>query len=78
MTDAIGKGGVYRITVTGELDPDYAPPPGGMSVKVIRERGTAPTVVLEGRLADQAALGAVLDTLYQLHLPVVSVELIEP
>jgi hypothetical protein len=30
--------------------------------------------ILVGRLADQAALSGVLNTLYELHLPVVSVE----
>ncbi len=32
---------------------------------------------LEGQLADQAALSGVLDTLYQLHLPVLSVDCLE-
>jgi hypothetical protein len=30
--------------------------------------------VLEGRLLDQAALSGVLNTLYELHLPVMSVD----
>jgi hypothetical protein len=35
------------------------------------------TTVLEGRLADQAALSGVLNTLYELHLPVISVECLD-
>ena len=32
---------------------------------------------LEGRLADQAALTGVMNTLYELHLPVLSVDCLE-
>ena len=70
------KGGVYRITVEGEMDESWSDQLGGMTISVHREDGSSPMTVLEGRRIDQAALSGVLDALYELHLPVLSVELL--
>jgi hypothetical protein len=45
-----------------------------MTIAVITEADQAPVTTLCGPLRDQAALLGVLNTLYDLHLPLLSVE----
>ena len=45
-----------------------------MTVTEYAPEAEPPTSILLGELADQAALAGVLNTLYELHLPVISVE----
>jgi hypothetical protein len=64
----------YRIRVRGELSPSMSDRLEGMRIEsTFRKDGRAETV-LEGRLGDQSALSGVLNTLYELHLPVVSAD----
>jgi len=67
----------YRIRVIGVLDAAWSDQLGGLAIT--RERhapnGRAITT-LRGRLLDQAALYGVLNTLYDLRLPLLSVECI--
>ena len=64
----------YRVRVRGRLDPSLSDRLEGMHIDTLtRDDGTAESV-LEGRLADQAALTGVLNTLYELHLPVISAD----
>lgn len=66
----------YRIRVRGQISPIWADRLGGMTVcPESHECGLAITM-LQGELLDQAALAGVLNTLYELHLPVLSVELL--
>ena len=46
----------------------------GMSITVDLSEDNGPGTTLEGFLRDQAALAGVLNTLYERHLPVLSVE----
>jgi hypothetical protein len=57
---------IYRIRVRGEIDPSFLDRLGGLELRSEDQ--------LEGVLADQAALNGVLSVLYELHLPLVSVE----
>ena len=64
----------YRITVCGALSPEWSGRLGGMNISTrISENGDT-EAILTGYLADQAALSSVLNTLYELHLPVASIE----
>jgi hypothetical protein len=64
----------YRIRVRGELDPIMSERLEGMEIEnTFRKDGMAESV-LEGRLGDQSAFSGVLNTLYDLHLPVVSAD----
>jgi len=45
-----------------------------MSIRVVTPEDGPPTTLLVGELIDQAALVGVLNTLYEWHLPVLSVE----
>jgi hypothetical protein len=64
----------YRIRVRGELDPNFSDRLEGMHIEsTFRKDGMAESV-LEGRLDDQSAFSGVLNTLYDMHLPVVSAD----
>jgi hypothetical protein len=61
------------IRVRGALSSDWSDRLGGMRIMVIRA-GCHTVTELVGRLTDQAALHGVLSALYELGLPLVSVE----
>ena len=63
----------YQIKVQGRIDPDWAGSLSGMTIHLTAEEASSPVTTLEGELRDQAALAGVLNTLYELHLPVLSV-----
>jgi len=65
---------IYRIRVRGELKPSMSGRLEGMRIEnTYRKDGMAESV-LEGRLNDQSAFSGVLNTLYELHLPVLSAD----
>ena len=64
----------YRIEVKGCLDESWSDRLAGMRI-VTREGEDQTTVTtLIGLLRDQAALIGVLNSIYELHLPILSVE----
>ena len=66
---------IYRIQVEGHLDSDWSDRIQGMNITKQGEPTSG--TVLVGRLKDQSALSSVMNTLYELHLPVVSVDCLE-
>jgi hypothetical protein len=65
---------LYRIRVLGQLSARWSDRLEGMAITVF-SADTGPRVTsLVGELSDQADLAGVLNTLYGLHLPVLSVE----
>ncbi len=68
---------VYRICVQGRLPTEWSDRLAGMSISGSGEGMGDAKTVLVGRLPDQAALEGLLSTLYELHLPVLSVECLE-
>ena len=68
---------IYRIVVRGSLDPDWSHRIAGMSITERRTGSGELETVLVGRLADQTALSSVLNSLYELHLPVVLAECLD-
>ena len=67
----------YRIVVRGTLDPSWTARLGGMQISDRLTKEGEPETVLVGRLSDQTALSSVLNTLYELHFPVVSADCLE-
>ena len=65
---------VYQIVVQGRIDPNMSDLLGGMTISPATAEEGLPVTTLEGDLKDQAALAGVLNTLYELHLPVISVK----
>jgi hypothetical protein len=64
----------YRIQLQGRLDPDWAYAVGGMEIEVNEHARAGPVTILQGEVADQAALAGVLNLVYTLRLPLISVE----
>jgi hypothetical protein len=67
----MGSPAIYKIRVRGDLAQSWSEKLGGLQIKSITETGITD---ITGSLSDQAALSGVLNTLYDLQLPVVSVE----
>jgi hypothetical protein len=68
---------IYRIHVQGRLDARLADRLGGMQITEVHVSGKGPETILVGRLVDQASLTGILNSLYELHLPVLSAECID-
>ena len=64
----------YVIRVQGYLDKQWSDCMGGATIQVQSQPPDAPVTVLAGEFKDQAALAGVLNTLYDLGLPLLSVE----
>jgi hypothetical protein len=64
----------YRIGVQGRIPARWCDRMEGMTITERASQAESPVTTLLGELADQAALAGVLNTLYELHLPVLSVE----
>ena len=64
----------YRICVRGCIPTRWCDRLDSMTVTEHVSETEPPVSILLGELVDQAALAGVLNTLYELHLPVISVE----
>jgi hypothetical protein len=74
MRDAFDAPAVYRISVQGRIGDAFTDRLGGMEITVILIDGGGAVTTLFGELRDQAALAGVLNTLYEWHLPVLSLQ----
>ena len=64
----------YRIKVQGYLDESRSDFLSGMTITTSSQGDEGMMTTLVGRLRDQAELSGVLNTLYEFHLPILSVE----
>lgn len=64
----------YEIRVTGHLEPRWAARFDGLSLTPADDG----TTVIRGRMADQAALHGVLQTLRDLGIPLISLTQLQP
>ena len=67
----------YQIIVQGGIDPSWSDRLEGMTIRHTLVETDTPVTSLEGELQDQAALAGVLNTIYELHLTIVSVQRLE-
>jgi hypothetical protein len=67
----------YRIVVQGVVGEQWRDRLAGLSVSTTERPAAPPRTTLVGEIRDQAELNGVLDTLYGLHLPILSVETLE-
>ena len=74
----------YQILVQGNLDPRWSGRLGGLAITtsapdldVQCPESGAPVTQLSGKMQDQAALFGVLNTLYQLQLPLIAVAAVD-
>lgn len=66
--------GYYRIEVQGELLRNWSERIGAMQVLPPSALENKGVTVLQGRVSDQAELSGILNTLHELHLPLLSVQ----
>jgi hypothetical protein len=64
----------YQINVQGRIDPTWSDRLEDMKICQATQEMGYPVTTLEGELSDQAALFGVLNSLYELHLPVILVK----
>jgi hypothetical protein len=70
--------GRYRIKARGRLDADWNDRFGAMEVvSILSPCADDALTMLEGEVSDQAELAGILNTLYELHLPLLEVLRIE-
>ena len=67
----------YRIEVVGHLNELRSDCLAGMHITVCKKLDRATVTTLVGLLKDQAELSGVLNSLYELHLPIVKVETVK-
>lgn len=65
---------IYQICVQGVVAASWSDRLEGMTLNVSESTDRNPITTLTGELLDQAALAGVLNMLYDMHLPVLSVE----
>ena len=63
----------YQILVQGALDERWSRRLGGLAISTLSTATGSSVTRLSGEVLDQAALFGVLNTLYELHLPLISV-----
>ncbi len=71
-----GGKATYKIRVQGKLDTSWSDSLGGLDIETEQISDNQFMSTLTGLIADQAALSGILNTLYELHLPVISVKCI--
>ena len=67
----------YRIHVKGFLDESWSDRLNGLSINNQMSLAGAPVAELTGKVRDQAELLGVLGSIYEMHLPLLSVEVID-
>ena len=67
----------YQINVQGRIDPKWSDRMAGMKIRNSSDQTNPPITTLDGEVSDQAALLGVLNSLYELHLPIISVLILE-
>ena len=74
---AFDRPGNYRIRVEGFLDESWSERLGDMSISISGPGEKRSVTVLDGFMRDQAELVGVVNTLYELHMTLLSVEYID-
>ena len=67
----------YRIEFEGLLNESWSDRLAGMHITARKRSGQTTVTTLVGRLKDQAELSGVLNSLYEMHLPIVKVETVK-
>lgn len=67
----------YRISIQGVLSAEWSDRLGGLRIVTFESEDSDPVTVLSGDVIDQAALLGVLNALYDLRYPLLSVQRLE-
>ena len=72
-----GEPAIYRIKIQGCLNSNWSERLAGMTITNDCKNHQTATTTLKGRIRDQAELSGVLNSLYELHYPILSVEIMK-
>jgi hypothetical protein len=72
--DLLFEPAIYQICILGTLEKQWSDYCGGMTIEYTNDPLAGALSILTGRLPDQAALIGILNALYDLGNPLVSVE----
>jgi len=67
------RSSTYKIIVEGQVSVDWSDYLGGLTIKSSQKKQQS-TTILSGQLVDQAALVGVINNLYNLGFPILSIE----
>lgn len=73
----VDQSAIYCIRVIGHLDESWSDRLGGLKITSSSREGKTAVTTLSGPVIDQAALFGVLKAIYDMRMPLVSVELYE-
>jgi len=65
---------IYRIIVKGRIDQLWSEDLGGMDIRFEGQEDEPAITILSGQVRDQAELMGIMNSLYELHMTVLSVE----
>jgi len=68
---------IYKITVEGVLNEDMWDRIPGLQISVDRSEPDVPVSVMVGWIEDQSALSGVLNTIYENHYTIISVNMLK-
>ena len=69
--------GNYRIEVQGHLRASWVDHFGSMTIESSLSKANIEVTVLKGKVSDQSELAGILNTLYELHMPLLSVQYLD-
>lgn len=71
------KPAVYKIKVQGVLDASWSDRLGGLQINIEKSGDRQAVSVLIGQIDDQTALSGILNTLYEFHMTILSVNMMK-
>jgi len=66
----------YHIEVEGQVSKSWSKQFGKLRISTRKRMDNSTVTILVGRVRDQAELSGLLNSLYEIHLPILSVELL--
>ena len=72
-TFSFSKPAIYQIRVLGKVPPSWSERLSGMDLSYKNKKSGVETTLI-GKMSDQAQLSGLLNSLYELHMSVLSVE----
>jgi len=67
---------IYEIKVQGQISKSWLVRLGDMKLSIVHEKGIKLISLLVGQVSDQAALSGILNTLDEMHMPVLTVRVL--
>jgi hypothetical protein len=73
----LGTPATYCVKVNAHLDPGWSERLAGMKITTKKQKDGSSVTTLTGQVRDQAELMGVLNSLYDMHVPILTVEILK-